>query len=149
MEPFAPSPSNPSPNPPPPFLHTRITRLATLVRESLKLLEPRSQPLLDASFILSPPGLEVSEADREMELIRVRRKALTEKQSKAKDIGNPVPRMQGILNVGRPGPHFNTGPRPMRDIWRCSGCGATASSEWLDGPDGPQSLCDSCGVSVI
>lgn len=161
MEPFAPSASNPNPNPPPPFLHTRITRLATLVRESLKLLEPRSQQHLDADFTLPPPGIEISEADREMAAIRLRREVLTNKQNKRESAGGAAPRRPGApgLNVGPTAapPQFTSAdaarrmgglaPRPPRDVWRCSGCGATQSNEWRDGPDGPQSLCENCGVS--
>lgn len=152
MEPFAPSASNPSPNPPPPFLHTRITRLATLVSESLKLLEPRSQPLLDADFTLPPPGIEVSEADREMDAIRNRRQALNQKQKNNKNEILPIPRGSGLNVRPTAGPQFTNmnilAPRPPRDVWRCSGCGTTSSSEWRDGPDGPQSLCENCGVSM-
>ncbi|OCF31499.1 hypothetical protein I316_06902 [Kwoniella heveanensis BCC8398] len=29
---------------------------------------------------------------------------------------------------------------------RCHGCGSNVTSEWMRGPDGPGSLCDSCGI---
>lgn len=76
-----------------------------------------------------------------MELIRRRRDVLIAKAAHAKRDGSAsaVPRkpMPGRVPVA---------PKP-RDEWRCVGCGATSSAEWKDGPDGPQSLCENCGVS--
>lgn len=38
-------------------------------------------------------------------------------------------------------------PRSMALNGRCHGCGASVTSEWHRGPDGPESLCEPCGVS--
>lgn len=37
----------------------------------------------------------------------------------------------------------------MAWLRRCHGCGSSVTSEWRTGPDGPDSLCDICGVSSI
>lgn len=37
----------------------------------------------------------------------------------------------------------------MAWLRRCHGCGSSVTSEWRTGPDGPDSLCDICGVSLI
>ncbi|WOO78493.1 GATA zinc finger domain-containing protein 9 [Vanrija pseudolonga] len=153
MEPFSATPSNPSPAPPPPYLHTRLARLATLVRETLATLETSSQPALSIEFLRLPPGNEpptgedMTEAEREMELIRRRREVLNTKAQQGKRVGGtPVPpRPPGQpMFQGRPGP-APLAPRPNRDVWRCHGCGTTVCDEWRDGPDGPQSLCVNCG----
>lgn len=34
-------------------------------------------------------------------------------------------------------------------LGRCHGCGIGVTGEWMRGPDGPRSLCDSCGVSEV
>lgn len=147
MEPFALSPTNPTPPPPPPFLHTRLSRLGTLVRETLASLESTSQPLLSAQFSQLPPGnAGPSEAEQEMELIRRRRDVLIAKAANAKrDTNTPVGKKPGGMQSS--GGRVAVAPRPRRDVWRCAGCGTTTSTEWKDGPDGPQSLCENCGVS--
>lgn len=157
MEPFALTPHNPNPPPPPPYLHTRLARLATLVRETLASLEGRAQPQLDMAFSRRPPGdPEATEAEREMLMIRRRRIELQEKAAAGKrDLGQ-IPRARPLAAPGHPYPGSmdrRTGaplaPRPTRDSWRCHGCGTTQSSVWCDGPDGPRSLCENCGVSFI
>lgn len=156
------TPKQPHPKPPPAYVHTRIARLATLVRETLASLETRSQPYLDATFIERPPvrSTEMSEAEREMELIRARREVLRDKAMQAKrDIaGGPGVPQQRPRQQQQPG-QFATGidvrgPHPggpgmggPRDHWRCHSCGTTNATEWKDGPDGPHSLCDHCAVS--
>lgn len=161
MEPFAPSPTNDAPPAPPPYLHTRLSRLATLVRETLASLEGRSQPSLSSEFSrLAPGDADLAEAEREMELIRRRRDVLIAKAAQGKRDATASTARQGQAHqaqVLRPPPRdglpYATAPDPMRpgrqrqELWRCHGCGATQSTEWKDGPDGPQSLCETCGVS--
>lgn len=144
---------NPNPTHPPPFLHTRILRLAVIVRNAIKDLEQRSQPCLDASFRHIPPGIEQSEADRDMAAIRDRRHELMKKQDTKQRNGITVsggpsrpPPPRPVVNMGSSAQRSYIHQRP-RDVFRCSGCNTTQSLEWLTGPDGPQSLCHSCGVS--
>ncbi|BEI85245.1 hypothetical protein CcaverHIS002_0506460 [Cutaneotrichosporon cavernicola] len=155
LEPFAASRENPTPTHPPPFLHTRILRLAVIVRNCIRDLEKSSQPCLDATFRHAPPGVEQTEADKEMAAIRDRRQELMKKQDvKLKQTNNngmpssvgpnrlPPPRPGVNMGSGPPRPYIHTGPR---DVYRCAGCNTTQSLEWLTGPDGSQSLCHSCG----
>ena len=39
--------------------------------------------------------------------------------------------------------------RNSAQLGRCHGCGVVVTLEWRRGPDGPKSLCDSCGVSRL
>ena len=41
-----------------------------------------------------------------------------------------------------------TGAGAAPDGGRCHGCGASVTPEWRQGPDGPRSLCNACGVSL-
>ncbi|GMK55294.1 hypothetical protein CspeluHIS016_0203500 [Cutaneotrichosporon spelunceum] len=155
LEPFATTRDNPTPTHPPPFLHTRILRLAVIVRNGLRHLEKRSQPCLEATFRHAPPGVEQTEADKEMAAIRDRRQELKKKQDVRLNQTNgngmpvgggatrPTPPRPGVnLGSGAPRPYLHTGPR---DVYRCAGCNTTQSLEWLTGPDGSQSLCQTCG----
>jgi hypothetical protein len=107
LKPFASSPSNPHPGPPPPYVHTRVARLASLIRETLAHLEPHMQPQLDAAFTLRPPGdAEATEAEREMLLIRRRRQELQEKAAAGKRDLTPMVRP----GPGGPGARQGLGP---------------------------------------
>ncbi|KAK8843933.1 hypothetical protein IAR55_006725 [Kwoniella newhampshirensis] len=37
-------------------------------------------------------------------------------------------------------------PRSLTLMGRCHGCGSSVTREWRRGPDGPESLCDTCGM---
>ncbi|WVF72495.1 hypothetical protein IAT40_007311 [Kwoniella sp. CBS 6097] len=44
------------------------------------------------------------------------------------------------------GPGANASASGGGGTGRCHGCGSNVTSEWMRGPDGPGSLCDSCGI---
>ncbi|WVR04947.1 hypothetical protein IAU60_001959 [Kwoniella sp. DSM 27419] len=53
--------------------------------------------------------------------------------------GNTSANANGHGNGNGNGPSVNL-------MGRCHGCGSSVTSEWMMGPDGPGSLCDSCGM---
>ncbi|KLT45186.1 hypothetical protein CC85DRAFT_151940 [Cutaneotrichosporon oleaginosum] len=90
-----------------------------------------------------------------MAAIRIRREELTKKQDTKQRNGigatggpirPPPPRLPSNMASSAPHPYPHSRPR---ETIRCSGCNTTQSLEWLTGPDGPHSLCHSCGVSVV
>jgi hypothetical protein len=117
----------------------------------------------------------LSAAEKEMELIRKRRDILTAKAaqlaaaasaSAAQITELPTPpevrdlrleafrREMGMLNELAMPPDFDDykngaliGLQGGDALGRCHGCGIGVTGEWMRGPDGPRSLCDSCGVS--
>jgi hypothetical protein len=77
-----------------------------------------------------------------MQIIRKRRLALI---TKAAQLNGTVSEKLLDLIV----PHAQDEDRGKREgLERCHGCGIGVTLEWRKGPDGPKSLCDSCGVSI-
>jgi hypothetical protein len=120
----------------------------------------------------------LSAAEKEMELIRKRRDVLIAKAAQlaaaasaraaAQITDLPTPpevrdlRLEalrsemGMLNELAMPPDFSdykhgtlVGLRGGDALGRCHGCGIGVTGEWMRGPDGPRSLCDSCGVSRV
>jgi hypothetical protein len=50
-------------------------------------------------------------------------------------------------SVGRSLMEYDVALHGGNALGRCHGCGISVTEEWRRGPDGPRSLCDSCGVS--
>ncbi|GFZ46434.1 hypothetical protein JCM24511_04681 [Saitozyma sp. JCM 24511] len=116
----------------------------------------------------------LSAAEKEMELIRQRRDVLIAKAAQLAAAASaraaaqitelPTPpevrdlqleafrREMGMLNELAMPPDFDdykngalTGLQGGDALGRCHGCGIGVTGEWMRGPDGPRSLCDSCG----
>lgn len=123
---------------PPPYLHTRFTRLSNLIHTTLVSLGPQVHPLLHPAFDLSLPGGK-STAEKDMEIIRNRRDALI---AKAKGAG------ERSIELGQEPVEEKLSLADKKMQGRCHGCGIGVTHKWRTGPDGPKSLCDSCGVST-
>jgi len=55
--------------------------------------------------------------------------------------------LEGLLGLGNEvGEGVRENMRERSGLERCHGCGIGVALEWRNGPDGPRSLCDSCGV---
>jgi hypothetical protein len=122
-------------------------------------------------------GIPMSAAEKEMEVIRKRRDALIAKAAMASTSGvtpnqkevkeSDIVEMDDDEEIEEEieedldmGIGVETGRmdavqveglmRGMGTVQgRCHGCGVGTTLEWRKGPDGPSSLCDSCGVSRL
>ena len=160
----------PSPPQPPPFLHTRFARLSSRIHSSLLSIAPASHRYLASDFTSSPPlsltdasrasgdPSSMTVAEKEMEVIRQRRDALIAKAAQARASQQSSPprersrsnevEMQGSGSSEQPDrPPSSGNLRPS--VGRCHGCGVSVTVEWRNGPDGPKSLCNACGVSIM
>ncbi|ORY32089.1 hypothetical protein BCR39DRAFT_524114 [Naematelia encephala] len=148
MSPFAATPSNPAPPKPPPYLHTHFSRLSALVHSTLTCLVPNIHTTLSPMFTPSPGMVkELTAAEKEMELIRKRRDALIAKAAtKSGFDGTASGARASISGISALDESAFSSMGHIVAPGRCHGCGVAATPEWRRGPDGPASLCNSCGL---
>ncbi|WVN89015.1 uncharacterized protein L203_104231 [Cryptococcus depauperatus CBS 7841] len=230
IKPFASQPGQSEPEQPSPYLTTRFARLSTIIHTILFTLAPHIHSQLAPEFKFtypnspsalskqnfvkrSPPPIptkslvEMTSAEKEMEIIRKRRDALIAKAQAANanvkvigqkdrshgpaptnadtvssnwaqvplssretynslDLGNftavteaskptyayqpsaaPTQRHQDpVQRLNEQQDPNMLSPRSMTWLGRCHGCGSSVTTTWRRGPDGPDSLCDSCGM---